>query len=239
MSDSANRHNGVYGVYVVIGGAGGLGEVGTRHMVSRYDADVVWIGRRAPDAEIECAVAALGRRPRYFAADASDETALADAVQRIHAIFPRIDGVVHSALVLQDKSVRGMDETVFRQGLAAKVDLSVNLEKVFRDCDLDFMLFFSSLSSYSRGAGCTFKDSFAHAMRSVWSVSGEDRRLGQLGQLGLLGLLGQRRHRHRRLLPQAHGKLGLRFDRAGRGDGSAGKFRGLGNEPAGAGESGV
>ncbi|MBA3486683.1 MAG: SDR family NAD(P)-dependent oxidoreductase, partial [Lysobacter sp.] len=152
------------------GGAGGLGEVWTRHMVSRYDADVVWIGRRAPDAEIEAkldAVAALGRRPRYFAADASDETALADAVQRIHAIFPRIDGVVHSALVLQDKSVRGMDETVFRQGLAAKVDLSVNLEKVFRDCDLDFMLFLTSLSWYSRGAGCTFKDSFANAVRSV------------------------------------------------------------------------
>jgi len=70
VSDSAYRHN---GVYVVIGG---LGEVWTRHMVSRYDADVVWIGRRAPDAEIEAkldAVAALGRRPRYFAADASDE----------------------------------------------------------------------------------------------------------------------------------------------------------------------
>ena len=33
-----------------------------------------------------------------------------------------------------------MDETVFRQGLAAKVEISVNLEKVFRDCDLDFML---------------------------------------------------------------------------------------------------
>lgn len=106
-------------------------------MVSRYDADadVVWIGRRALDA-----VAALGWRSRYFAADASDETALADAAQRTHAIFPRIDGVVHSALVLQDKTVHGMDGTVFRQDLAAKVDLSANLQRVCRDCDLDFML---------------------------------------------------------------------------------------------------
>lgn len=93
--------------------------------------DVVWIGRRAPDAAIEAklhAVAALDRRPRYFAADASDETALVHAVQRIPAIFPRIDGVVHSALVLQDKSVR-VDETVSRQGLAAKVDVSVTWKR--------------------------------------------------------------------------------------------------------------
>lgn len=38
-----------------------------------------------------------------------------------------------------------MDETVFRQGLAAKVGLSGNLEKAFRDCDLDFMLAYVSI----------------------------------------------------------------------------------------------
>src|SRR5881409_3237497 len=69
------------------------------------------------------------------------------------SIFGKSDGVVHSALVLQDQSIRGMDEAVFRQSLVAKVDVSVNLEKVFRGHDLDFMLFFSSLSSFYRAAG--------------------------------------------------------------------------------------
>lgn len=164
------------GVYVVIGGAGGLGEVWTRHMVARYDAEVIWIGRRPQDADIEAkldAIAGLGRRPHYFSADATDALALAAAVAAIGERFPRIDGVVHSALVLKDQTVRAMDEAVFRQSLAAKVDVSVNIERAFAGQDLDFVLFFSSVASFHRDAGqsnycagCTFKDSFAQAMRA-------------------------------------------------------------------------
>jgi acyl transferase domain-containing protein len=164
------------GVYVVIGGAGGLGEVWTRHMVAHYDAEVIWIGRRPQDADIEAkldAIAGLGRKPHYFSADATDAAALTAAVAAILERFPRIDGVVHSALVLQDQTVRAMDEAVFRQSLAAKVDVSVNIERAFAGQDLDFVLFFSSVASFHRDAGqsnycagCTFKDSFAQAMRA-------------------------------------------------------------------------
>lgn len=184
------------GVYVVIGGAGGLGEVWTRHLVRHFDADVIWIGRRPLDERIEAkldAIAAFGKRPRYFAADASDETALAAAVAEIGKHFPRINGVVHSALVLQDRSVRGMDETVFRESLVAKVDMSVNLEQVFRDHALDFMLFFSSMSSFTRGAGqsnycagCTFKDSFAHSVRAVRRYPVKVVNWGYWGSVGVV-----------------------------------------------------
>jgi hypothetical protein len=193
------------GTYVVIGGAGGLGQVWTRHMVARYDANVIWIGRRPQDDRIAAKldeIAAIGRRPHYIAADAADEAALGLAIDRVRSLYPKIDGVVHSALVLQDQSVRGMDEAVFRRSLVAKVDVSVNLENVFRGDDLDFMLFFSSVSSFSRAAGqsnycagCTFKDSFAHARQ------GRE-----------LGLLGQRRHRQGRVLQETHGTTGLRID---------------------------
>src|SRR5262249_18818848 len=37
------------GVYVVIGGAGGIGEVWSRFMIERYQARVIWIGRRPYD----------------------------------------------------------------------------------------------------------------------------------------------------------------------------------------------
>jgi polyketide synthase PksM len=172
-SRPAYRHR---GVYVVIGGAGGLGEVWTRHMVARCDAEVIWIGRRPRDAAIEVkldAIAGLGRRPHYVSADATDAAALTAAVASIRARFPRIDGVIHSALVLQDQTVRAMDEAVFRQSLAAKVDVSVGMARAFAGLDLDFMLFFSSVASFHRDAGqsnycagCTFKDSFAQAMRA-------------------------------------------------------------------------
>ncbi|MBD8525908.1 type I polyketide synthase [Pseudomarimonas arenosa] len=172
-SRSAYRQS---GIYVVIGGAGGIGEVWTRHMVTHYDAEVIWIGRRPQDADIEAkldAIESLGRRPHYFSADATDAAVLGAAVAAIRERFPRIDGVVHSALVLQDQTVRAMGEAVFRQSLAAKVDVSVNIERAFAGQDLDFVLFFSSVASFHRDAGqsnycagCTFKDSFAQAMRA-------------------------------------------------------------------------
>ncbi|NOT89845.1 MAG: SDR family NAD(P)-dependent oxidoreductase [Lysobacter sp.] len=192
-SNPGYKHN---GVYVVIGGAGGLGEVWTRHMVQHFDANVIWIGRRPLDEHIEAKlddIMAMGKRPHYFAADASDESALASVVRWIGERFPKIDGVVHSALVLQDQSVRSMDETVFRQSLAAKVDVSVNLERVFRGHDLDFMLFFSSLSSFYRGAGqsnysagCTFKDSFAHSMRAAHGYPVKIVNWGYWGSVGIV-----------------------------------------------------
>jgi acyl transferase domain-containing protein len=164
------------GVYVVIGGAGGLGEVWTRHMVAHFDAEVIWIGRRPQDAAIEAkldAIGGLGRRPHYVSADATDAAALTAAVAAIRERFPRIDGVVHSALVLKDQTLRTMDEVVFRESLAAKVDVSVGIERAFAGLDLDFVLFFSSVASFHRDAGqsnycagCTFKDSFAQAMRA-------------------------------------------------------------------------
>jgi acyl transferase domain-containing protein/acyl carrier protein len=192
-SNAAYKQN---GVYVVIGGAGGLGDVWTRHMVANYDADVVWIGRRPLDADIDAkldAVATIGRRPHYIAADVTDASALAAAADRIQTRFPKINGVVHSALVLQDQSVRAMDEAVFRQSLAAKVDVSVNIAQVFRDHELDFMLFFSSVSSFYRGAGqsnycagCTFKDSFAHSMRARHAYPLKIVNWGYWGSVGIV-----------------------------------------------------
>jgi acyl transferase domain-containing protein len=57
------------GVYVVIGGAGGLGRVWTEHVVRACGAQVVWIGRRAADEVIAAAqdeVAAQGLWRRYM-----------------------------------------------------------------------------------------------------------------------------------------------------------------------------
>jgi acyl carrier protein len=65
-----------------------------------------------------------------------------------------------------------MDESAFRAGLSAKVDISVNMDRVFGSDALDFMLFFSSMVSFIKSAGqsnysagCTFQDSFAHMLQ--------------------------------------------------------------------------
>lgn len=163
------------GVYVVIGGAGGVGEVWSRFMIEHHQANIVWIGRRESNADIEQkieALAQLGPAPSYIAADATDAASLEQAAKTILNTYPAIHGVVHSAIVLHDQSIARMDEPTFLASLRAKVDVSVNMDKAFGNEELDFMLFFSSIVSFVKSpgqsnyaAGCTFKDSFAHELQ--------------------------------------------------------------------------
>ncbi|NVO09902.1 MAG: SDR family NAD(P)-dependent oxidoreductase [Bacteroidales bacterium] len=184
------------GVYVVIGGAGGLGEVWSRFMVEHYRAKIVWIGRRESNAAIEDKIKTLGQLgdpPMYISADATKLDSLEQAFKKISKIYPSINGVVHSAIVLQDQSLMAMEESRFRASLSAKVDISANMNRVFGELGLDFMLFFSSLSSFHKGAGqsnynagCTFKDSFAHSLQKKHSYPVKIVNWGYWGSVGIV-----------------------------------------------------
>ena len=179
------------GVYVVIGGAGGLGEVWTRFMIEHYQANVIWIGRRRYNSEIEQSIDSLSRlgpSPTYIANDAAKLEDLEEALQTILSIYPTVHGVVHSATIVFDRSLANMEESDFRAGLSAKVDVSVNIDKVFGQQDLDFLLFFSSAVSFFKSAGqsnyaagCTFKDSFAQKLRQQRSYPVKTVNWGSVG----------------------------------------------------------
>jgi NADP-dependent 3-hydroxy acid dehydrogenase YdfG len=184
------------GVYVVIGGAGGIGEAWTEYMVREYRARVVWIGRREKDSQIQSKVdrlATIGPSPHYIAADASDWLALERARREIKGAFGQISGIVHSAIVLLDKGLASMDERTFQAALSAKVDISVRLAQVFAEEKLDFVLFFSSMLSFGKSAGqsnyaagCTFKDSFAQLLGRLWPCSIKTMNWGYWGSTGVV-----------------------------------------------------
>jgi polyketide synthase PksM len=190
---TAYRRN---GLYVVVGGAGGLGEAWTRHLAEHHAARVVWIGRRPQDAAIEeriARVARFGPAPEYIAADASDRSALRAARDRIVSKHGPVHGLVHSALVLSDRSLAGMDEARFLGSLRAKVDISVRMAEVFAGEPLDFVLFFSSLQSFAKAAGqsnyaagCTFKDAFAARLRQAWRCPVKVMNWGYWGSAGVV-----------------------------------------------------
>jgi len=63
------------GVYVVIGGAGRLGEVLSAHLVRHYDAKVIWVGRSPLSDAVQTKIdrlARFGPAPEYLRADARD-----------------------------------------------------------------------------------------------------------------------------------------------------------------------
>jgi amino acid adenylation domain-containing protein len=184
------------GVYVVIGGAGGIGEVWSRFMIENYQAKLVWIGRRECNPTIQekiNSMARLGHAPLYISADATKLDALEQAFKTIREPYPTIHGVVHSAIVLHDQSIARMEEAGFRAGLAAKVDTSVNMDRVFGNQELDFMLFFSSIVSFVKSpgqsnysAGCTFKDCFAQKLQQQRSYPVKIMNWGYWGDVGVV-----------------------------------------------------
>nr|QEO74705.1 phosphopantetheine-binding domain-containing pro [uncultured bacterium] len=163
------------GVYVVIGGAGGIGAAWTRHVIARYQAQVIWIGRRERDAAIEAklkALAEVGPAPEYIAADAANRDSLQAAYAKIKQAFPAVHGVIHAAVGAFDRGIAEMDEAQFRDILSVKIDASVHVARAFATEPLDFLLYFSSvvaleknggLSGYA--AGGAFQDAFALHLR--------------------------------------------------------------------------
>ncbi|MCX8131319.1 MAG: SDR family NAD(P)-dependent oxidoreductase, partial [Clostridia bacterium] len=184
------------GVYVVIGGAGGIGEAWSEYMIKTYRARIIWIGRREKNTEIQeklDKLAALGTAPHYIAADAADLKALLKAYKDIKKRYAQINGVIHSAIVLQDQSLARMDEERFKTSLSAKVDVSVRIAQVFGKEPLDFVLFFSAIQSFIKApgqsnyaAGCTFKDAFAHQLDREWPCQVKVMNWGYWGSTGVV-----------------------------------------------------
>ncbi len=191
--ESVYRHG---GVYVVIGGAGGIGSVWSEYMIRSYRSRVIWIGRRAKDESIENKLkefSLIGPAPQYISADATDGNALERAYKEIKSRHPTIDGVVHSAIVLSDGGLALMTEDRFRASLSAKADICVNIASVFKDEPLDFVLFFSAMNSFLKppgqsnyAAGCAFEDAYAHSIASQWRCAVKVMNWGYWGSVGVV-----------------------------------------------------
>ena len=184
------------GVYVVIGGAGGIGGVWSEYMIRTYQAQIIWIGRREKDAAIQeklDSLATIGPAPYYIAADATDHRALQQAYEEIKERYGQVNGVIHSVLLLLDHSLANMKEENLQAGLSAKVNVSVRMAQVFRQEPLDFVLFFSSLASFTKGpgqtnysSGCVFKDAFAHQLSQEWPCAVKVVNWGYWGNVGIV-----------------------------------------------------
>ncbi|UVM52813.1 SDR family NAD(P)-dependent oxidoreductase [Pseudomonas sp. B21-015] len=198
------------GVYVVIGGAGGIGEVWTRHLISHWRARVIWLGRRVADDEINHQLAVLAQfarqhhaaPPLYLQADATDAGQLTRARQQVVEACGPINGWVHSALVLDDARLAQMDEAQFSAVFDAKRLTSIAMAQVCTTADnpaLDFVLFFSSMIAFSRAAGqsnyaagCAFADAFAAQLDQHGPCPVKVINWGYWGSVGVVADAGYR-----------------------------------------------
>ncbi|MEM6601842.1 MAG: SDR family NAD(P)-dependent oxidoreductase, partial [Verrucomicrobiota bacterium] len=184
------------GVYVILGGAGGLGRVTTEHLVKHYQARVYWLGRRKQDAEINEAIADIstyGPSPVYLSCDATDRLSVASAYEQIKHREKAVHGLFHSAIVLDDHALVNMDERDFRKAFDVKSLSSHYLVEGFREEPLDFLCFYSSVQSYmtapgqsNYAAGCTYQDSYAREVEQELGIPCFTMHWGYWGEVGVV-----------------------------------------------------
>ncbi|MFI0777853.1 SDR family NAD(P)-dependent oxidoreductase [Streptomyces sp. NPDC021212] len=192
------------GVYLLLGGAGGIGLEMTDWLVREFGAKVVLVGRSALDERRRERLRRIdpdGRSVSYERADAGDPAELERVVRDTVRTHGALHGVVHSTIVLRDKSVANMDEATFRAALDAKTKVGVALMAAVRELPLDFVLFFSSAVALSGSAGqsnyaagSTFEDSFAHFLGSRLDAA---VRVVNWGFWGTVGIVAEDRYRER------------------------------------------
>lgn len=182
------------GVYVVLGGAGGIGSTLSLHLARTARARLVWIGRRPEDNEIRrraAAVAAAGGEVAYLRADAANAEELTAAIAEARLRFGAITGAFHAAMTLDDMFLRDMDVADLDRVLAAKVAGAVNLHRALEGDPLDFLAFFSSAVSFVDSAGqgnyaaaSTFEDAYALHLRRTGAVHALVINWGYWGSVG-------------------------------------------------------
>ncbi|BCJ93990.1 hypothetical protein acsn021_15590 [Anaerocolumna cellulosilytica] len=160
------------GVYIIVGGAGGVGLILSRYLARTVKARLFLIGR-SPYSDSKNKyfkeIEELGGTVTYYQADVTDFLSMEAAMSKVKAIYgEKINGVFHSAIVPADKMIHNMEEEEFRAAFDPKVYGSVVLHSLLKEENLDFFAFFSSTSSQvgmpgqsNYVSGLNFKDNFA------------------------------------------------------------------------------
>ncbi|MEY9992039.1 acyl transferase domain-containing protein/thioesterase domain-containing protein/acyl carrier protein [Streptomyces sp. V4I8] len=145
------------GTVLITGGAGGLGAVTARHLVTRHGVRrLLLVSRRgsaAPGvAELVAELTALGADVRVAACDVSDRADVAALLESVPAHEP-VTAVVHTAGVVDDGTVETLTAEQVDRVLAPKADAAWHLHELTRDMDLSAFVLFSSAGPLLGGQG--------------------------------------------------------------------------------------
>ncbi|KAL4811323.1 beta-ketoacyl synthase domain-containing protein [Aspergillus unguis] len=88
-----------------------------------------------------------------IACDITEYDSLSEAHSKIVETMPPIAGVAQGTMILRDMLIQDMTLEDLTQVLRPKVDGSINLDRVLRNTELDFFVFFSSAASVMGNVG--------------------------------------------------------------------------------------
>jgi NAD(P)-dependent dehydrogenase (short-subunit alcohol dehydrogenase family)/acyl carrier protein len=145
------------GTVLITGGAGGLGALVAKHLVTVHGvSSLLLVSRRGADSpgvsELASELAGLGALVDVVACDVSDRRALAGVLAGVSPEHP-LTGVIHAAGVLSDGVIESMTADQLDRVLKPKVEGALNLHELTSDSDLSNFVLFSSMSGVMGGPG--------------------------------------------------------------------------------------
>ncbi|KFF06343.1 SDR family NAD(P)-dependent oxidoreductase [Flavobacterium reichenbachii] len=184
------------GVYVLLGGSGGIGQVTSRYLMQKYNARIVWLGRSPLTSEIQLAQkqsAVNGIEPLYICCDANDAVSMKNAYQQVKLNYDQINGLFHLAIVLHDRLLTNMTSSDFEKSYFPKSLGSHNFIESFQDKNLDFICFYSSVQSQwsakgqaNYASGCSYKDSLSRFINQNTKIPCYTINWGYWGETGIV-----------------------------------------------------
>ena len=157
------------GVYILIGGNGTVGRILTNHLSKNYNAQIVWIGRRKIDKDIEQAIEMVnnqGGNLIYYSSDISSEKDTMSTFEKIKKEKGQIDAIVHCAMDFKPVRFSNLTNQKIEDGISAKVYGGYVISKIVEKFKPKMLLMFSSAESFTStigwsvySAACGFKDS--------------------------------------------------------------------------------
>lgn len=165
------------GTYLITGGAGALGMIFAKYLCSHYHANVILIGRSKYDSKIQQRINETEAKNNliYRSVDLVNQEDVNHLIQEILGIYGKLNGVLHIAGTYENTLFVNKEEDAFKNVLNPKITGTVNLSEALKDIDLDFLCFFSSVSSLLGDMGeCDY--SIANAFMNSYAVEREGKR---------------------------------------------------------------
>lgn len=144
------------GVYLITGGAQGIGAALAKKLAKEQAAKLILLGRserNAQHCEFEQQLNSLGGEAIYWQADVADYSSLRAVILQAVQKYGPIQGVIHSAGVIDDALLQNMTAAMLEKVCAPKIQGTINLYRAVNDQPLDFMLLFSSVMAWLAYAG--------------------------------------------------------------------------------------
>ena len=163
------------GVYLISGGAGGLGLIVAEQIVRTVSSARVILSGRSPLSEARLAhlerLRALdeGCVLEYQQLDVSDRAAVQECVRAIEQRHGTLSGVLHGAGLIRDSFIINKSAAQLHEVLAPKIEGLMHLDEATQSIGLDCFIVFSSVAGalgnvgqVDYALGNAFMDRYAH-----------------------------------------------------------------------------